>query len=249
MRRILAIGFVMALVSACTSLSDLASGRPTGDDDAGDDAAADTGAAASDAAADVPADATPLFVDSFDDGAPLPRQWGAAAGSVAVVASATAPSPGSVLVARSVTPQHAVAFLRKIIATPGKTELSCRFKVRLQNYGGFFQLTTAELEGSGTTYVRFDLTPAEWTAYGQQTGSPPDFTERRNGNFRDVWLDVTLTLRSAGKAIVRVGGDVAEMNVLPFQTEQLVFTLGIERVPTEAFDYEVAYDDVSCNAQ
>lgn len=247
MRAIVAASVVGALACACTSLEGLVDGGGAGD--AGDDASVpDDAAVLADAAAQDAADAGVLFADSFDDAVPLPRSWGAATGNVVIKATPDAPSPGGILVARS-SPPHAVAFLRKGIATPGMSELSCRFKVRLQQYGGFFQLTTAELKGSGTTYYRFDLTADEWTAYGQQAGTPPDFTERRNGSFLNVWLDVTLTLNKTGKVTIRVGSDVTTKDVLPFGTDMLVFTLGIERVPNEAFDYELAYDDVSCIAR
>jgi hypothetical protein len=225
------------------------------------DAATDTGEAGGDSAdsggsgdGSESGDATDaggiLFADSFDDGTPLPRAWDAVAGvagAVGVQAVSDAPSAPNVLRTTSVADAAAPAYLKKTLATPGAQRVTCRFKVKLTQYGGFAWQTTAVLSNGDVGYVRLDLLDNQWQDYGQfgaqEIGDQPRVRPTEN-----VWMEAELAISADGTVTATIDGDAVAATVSPAPVSSVSLELGVQG-PPPSNTVETLYDDVVCTAR
>jgi hypothetical protein len=259
--RQLGCALAMATTSACalfTDLGDFSSGGDQAADAAAADGAApgadgsrpngDDGGAVADAASEDSSSVEigTVFADSFDDAAPLPRGWDEVTGPPTIGPSTDAPSKPNVLVAGSKMPHGEVKLLKRV-ATPGKSVISCRFRVKVTKNTLTERTTVAVLEAADGVYAWFEVANAHWHYYGQQ--GTTEYSNQLVTSTAGQWLDTTITIEKVGKITVTSLGGSRTSTIAPVDTSKLLFAAGIVRLPNTNEEREVLVDDVVCTAK
>ncbi len=203
-----------------------------------DDAAARTDAAPS----------TVIFADDFENGAPLPRSWGATSGKPTLVQRAGAPSGTTVLrLASSAAAPSEAKLLKSLDVPAGAKKLSCAFSILVTAYGGGGAVHAATLE-TATLGTWFSYADAVWSYYARQDGTPNEFFYQPQLAMRDVWRRVTYSIETSGKLSFAVDGFVRTEQASPLTFSNSSLAIGIVDPYPDA-DIEVFFDDVACTAE
>ena len=218
------------------------------------EAAARDGAPTSDAAlpADAGSDARVVFMDSFDDPTPLPRQWDSivtSGSSPALGTASDAPSPTGVLSISESDGGATDAYLRKTIKTTATQAFTCSLKMKAAAVPGNEDAVLMWIQLTPDRYVRLSVITQRWKLYGQLVGGP-DVTA---GNVQGIiggFLPMRIRLEATGTITVTVGPDVRVVNAagpLPLDNVRVDVGLRLPNATTSTVDLEI--DDVVCTVE
>lgn len=189
----------------------------------------------------------PLFVDAFDDGAPMPRGWSSTHGDLTVIDARGAPSGPKALRAQSVGRRaEALAHVDLKPSSVAK-EISCRFSVNPVKLASTNLLSVARLDVAGGA-ILFDLTDTEWRIFGR-FGTQQITEGNASSSTSGRWHEITIRLTSAGKIVVTFDSDQrvanADIKQNPINIHTASLELGVLSPPNDV-DVEAHFDNVEC---
>ncbi len=242
-----------AFAGACTLLTNLdgLTQATTGSTpDGGGDATGSSDGSSSEGGADAGVDALPkttVFADFFDDGRPLPRDWGSKVGSrIEIVAKPDAPSRPNMLSSIMTPTQPSSAYLEKTVGTPGKTQIACSFAMKVDRFvAGQFLMPVARIEGRNA-YVRLEIGEGEWKFYGQK--GTLEIDSYASTALVGKLVRVSMSLASSGAVRVVVGDDILTKSFPSVDTSELSVRIGVDDDRPNQ-DVAMLYDDVVCPAE
>lgn len=203
-------------------------------------------ACSDDEPAPAPRPSGPLFTETFDDDAPLPRGWGSQRGDLALV---DGPSGGRVLRAQAIAPRRVEAVLSRSVVAAGASSLSCRVSVVLSKSAGSTPQSIVRIEvGGGAVFL--DLQPNAWRIFGKF--GTQEFAEGARREVLGRWSTAVLRIDKTGKIVVTFDGDervkIVDVKTRPIDLARSTIELGVFAPPNDV-DTEASFDDVSCSAE